>query len=263
MSTAKPHRRLTLTRPTGVRNPEILEPQGEGPEERDRLAALEARCARLEALLEHLIGPEATAPFRVSDAAGRPLLEVDGGDAGAWLRLFDASGTPVAELSAGTAGGGLTLLNGAGAIIGSLVPQENGGSLAIYDRDGNRAAVLEAGESGGRLEISTPSGEEGALLSADPEGGRLEMKSLEVSRGDQVDVVDTGGGLDAGALTPEGSGAGNGHPESAPMALHLRDETGLRLYSRTGRKTVGLYAEGIRGKVHVYDESGACVYIHE
>lgn len=261
MSTAKPHRRLTLTRPTGARSPEVLEPQDEAAEELDRLAALEARCARLEALLERHAG-EATAPFRVSDAAGRPLLEVDRGDAGALLRLFDASGTAVAMLSAG-ATGGLTLLDGEGRLFGTLIPQEHGGSLAIYDREGHRAAVLEAGETGGRLEISAGSGEEGTVLSADPEGGRPEVRDSEDSHTVHVPVVDTGGGLDAEPLPPGGPDAAAGVVEDAPIVSAFRSGGGVTLLGRNGRRKVCLYAEGIRGKVRVYDESGACVYTHE
>lgn len=119
MSTEKPHRRLSLTQPSGAPAPEKAEPpqvaalRTEIEAVRARLGEWDDRLARIEAAVERLAAPPpppeepapssspagyVVAPFRVRDAAGRTVLEVDTAGGRPFLRLYDQAGAPVASL---------------------------------------------------------------------------------------------------------------------------------------------------------------------
>jgi hypothetical protein len=111
----------------------------------ERVRELEERLARAEESLRllatHLAvtpdeGLRLTAPLRVMDSDGKPMLELDLGESGPRLCLLNGAGDPALVLDVLTTGGSISISNAAGRAVALLFADETGGDLALYDNDG-------------------------------------------------------------------------------------------------------------------------------
>lgn len=209
MSTAKPHRRLSLTQPTAAAGSETVEldaPREDAGALEFRLAEWEERIARIEESIRRLstrepsrplssVQTQQDTPFQIADAHGRTLLEVTADEHGPSLRLFNAAGKPVAVLSGQANGGGIGVCNPEGEFVATVFAHADGGAIGVRNAGGAPAATLFAHPEGGALEMFGRGGHGAAVLGASETGGRLDIND---HRGDgviRVGVRETGRGV--------------------------------------------------------------------
>jgi hypothetical protein len=111
----------------------------------ERIRELEERLARAEAALAALgahvavtedEGLRLTAPLRVMDSDGKPMVDLTLGASGPRLCLLNGGGTPVLIMDVLTTGGSVSIANPSGRAVAILFSDETGGDLALYDTDG-------------------------------------------------------------------------------------------------------------------------------
>ncbi len=128
--------------------------------------------------------------FRVVDAQGKTLMEVDNAGLGALrggtLRLFSQRGRPVVVAGADSAGGELQIHGHPGVVVARLRGNEVAGYLDIGDTQGNRGVWLTA-EGGGGLGLSDRGTVAAALIARDRAGQLVlyngEKPSAEIGAG--------------------------------------------------------------------------------
>jgi hypothetical protein len=242
-----------------------------------RLTSLEARLARAERrervlrwmVLTMFVGgvvlltmrPGVTqgegntvrAPFRVVDAQGTTLAQVDTRENVPRLSLLDETGKPVVVI---------------GATSGTA-KQERG--LEIYDASGRRAATMRTGGDGGMVGVASASGSGGAMLSAEKDGGMLciigEAGKLVGSIGADKEggnfyVADPAGALRAYMGTRNGGMLRIFNEDDKIVAnLQARENSGwLTLFDRAANARAQLDATDKGGSLRLADPSGNCVF---
>ncbi len=114
----------------------------------DRIRELEERLAKAEASLRalgaHLAvtadqGLQVSAPVRVVDSNGKPMLEVDLGESGPRMCLLNAAGEPALVLDVLSTGGSISVSGPNSRTVAVLFADETGGDFVLYDTDGKPA----------------------------------------------------------------------------------------------------------------------------
>jgi hypothetical protein len=131
----------------------------------DRLAHAEALIREMRAELDALksagVGSTVTAPFRVVDGDGRPLMEVrtDGNNTG--IYVFTKHGPVGASLGTDAAGGGfLTIRNLSGQMMAYLNVETSGARLILSDHEEQGGLVFYVEEEhGGGITILNRQGQ--------------------------------------------------------------------------------------------------------
>ncbi|MBW3625713.1 MAG: hypothetical protein KY468_20150 [Armatimonadetes bacterium] len=136
-------------------------------------------------------------PFRVVNAQGKTVFDVDADKDGPRMRLLDASGTPRAVIYGDSKGGHLAVFNRKGGVTAGLTNTDTGGAMSLANNTENPAVVvfsdteggaimvynqaeegvggLVASKDGGNLALFTKTGKDAVEMSGSPEGGKLSI----------------------------------------------------------------------------------------
>lgn len=262
VTTARPHRRLSLTQPT--HSPESALPfSSDFSDLREVLASLrslEQRLARLEDSMESRLVPSQstvlTTPFQIVDRSGEAVVEVDSGENGASFCLYGKQGQAVARIVADESGtrfdlmnargqttasvtaakaSGVTFADGSGKVLSSVFTHPQGGAVTLNSADGHRAAVLGASGNGGRLDLNGEQGRQSVRIEARPTGGsvgvfhRAGHQAAVMAAWDPEDVSTRPTGVPSVRLSETSL------PADAVGVFKESAGGGIRLYDRSGR----------------------------
>lgn len=206
-------------------------------------------------------GDQTRVPFRVIDAAGKPVLEVTSDARGRRLLLFDPAGKPGVRLVADAQGG-----------------------LVATTAAGRDAAELSGSSHGGRLQLFNPAGRDHVRIRADGQGGHLETtgsagQSLHLGADElgasSLTMLDGSGrvGVDLRAL-PRRSSLTLRHQVATPGNMGLRSNLLMLEASPSGADIAAfsraaddrpvpdaLFSAGTSGgQLHLRDTSGKATF---
>jgi hypothetical protein len=180
----------------------------------NRLKDLEQRLAHAEVAIERLSaelavrkeqGTTVTTPFRVVNAQGRVLLEIntwrpDTSSEANSIRIFNREGTVTAQIGTQAEGGFLAIRDDAGKLIAYLTTETAGAKLELLsshnegglvlgtDDDGGWMNILHASKAGINIGIGLEA-QEGTLNISSNETGDAIITIAKTAPGDQLKIT--------------------------------------------------------------------------